>query len=510
MSRKLALYLVAILAFLILVLPFGYGDSASAETPGPAPTEETMRDVPTGVAGGSPSPPEASSTPAFTATPAATPSAGSGTAEVDPTSAPEEEELETTGEGVVETVGARTPVPTATAGVITEAVAVVAEVTSLDVVSFLGITAEDWINLGISILISLAGYVIGGWVFAKGLRALARRTATDFDDLLLDKIGRELSWLVAIPFFRLATNRLSSLGEGLRRFLFDVYYCLAVAVVLLIVWKVIDFAVEWVHNRIAADEDRKRLDPVIILVQRLSQGIACAMAVTILLGHFGINFTVLLASLGVIGLAVSLAAQDTLSDAISGVTILVDRPFRVGDRIEISDLGTWGDVVEIGMRSTRIHTRDNRLVIVPNSSIGKSQVVNYTFPDPRYRVQIHIGIGYGVDIETARRVIVDTVRHVEGVLPDKPVDALYVEMGESVMTFRVRWWIESYADTRRMFDRVNTALQEALDEARIEMPFQTYNVNLNLGPKAEIRFVEHSETSTGATTPSGDRGTPSQ
>ncbi|MHC4854527.1 MAG: hypothetical protein ACYTF5_21200, partial [Planctomycetota bacterium] len=119
-----------------------------------------------------------------------------------------------------------------------------------------------------------------------------------------------------------------------------------------------------------------------------------------------------------------------------------------------------------------------------------SQVVNYTFPDPRYRVQMDIGIGYGMDIEKTRRVIIDTVSHLDGVLKDKPVDALYNEMGESAMTFRVRWWIESYEDTRRIYDRVNTALQAALDGAAIEMPFTTYDVNLNLNGKDTAQFSQ--------------------
>jgi small-conductance mechanosensitive channel len=136
--------------------------------------------------------------------------------------------------------------------------------------------------------------------------------------------------------------------------------------------------------------------------------------------------------------------------------------------------------VDIGLRTTRIRTRDNRLVIVPNSVIGTNQVINYTYPDPQYRIQTHVGIAYGTDIEKARQIIVDTVRRVEGVLEDKPVDALYIEMGDSAMVFRVRWWIESYVDTRRMFDRVHTVLQNALDEAGIESPFPTQNLNLRL------------------------------
>ena len=166
------------------------------------------------------------------------------------------------------------------------------------------------------------------------------------------------------------------------------------------------------------------------------------LGAVILLDHFGVNVTGLAAILALVGFAVGLAAQDTISDMISGYIILIDQPFRVGDRIEIPNEDTWGDVVEIGTRTTRILTRDNTLVIIPNSSIANGQVRNYNYPDPTYRLQLDVGIGYGTDIEHVRKVLGDAVRGVEGVLPDKPVDVLYNEMGDSSMTIRVRWWID--------------------------------------------------------------------
>ena len=112
----------------------------------------------------------------------------------------------------------------------------------------------------------------------------------------------------------------------------------------------------------------------------------------------------------------------------------------------------------------------------------------------RDRHQIEIGIGYGQDIEQVRKILVDTVRQVEGVWPDKPVDALYVEMGPSAMIFRVRWWILSYVDTRRMFDRVNTALQAALDEAGIKTPFNTLDINILNMPGVLHKNAQPGET----------------
>jgi small-conductance mechanosensitive channel len=116
------------------------------------------------------------------------------------------------------------------------------------------------------------------------------------------------------------------------------------------------------------------------------------------------------------------------------------------------------------------------MVIIPNSSIGKSQVVNYTYPDPRFRAETEIGVAYGTNIEKMRTVIEGAVRGVEGVLPDKPVDIYYLKFGDSARQVRVRWWIDTYRDEKIMLDKVNAALELALDEAGIELPNITYDL----------------------------------
>jgi small-conductance mechanosensitive channel len=289
--------------------------------------------------------------------------------------------------------------------------------------------------------------------------------------------------LVALFILQFATVRLVFLRPGLRTLLLDIYFILILVLAFRILWRMIDLAKQWYSERAAQAGRADELAPVITLLDRVGRVILVVVGVTILLSQFGVNIAAVTAALGLGGLAFSLAARDTIADAIAGFIILVDRPFRIGDRIEIQGVGTWGDVADIGLRTTRIRTRDNRMVIVPNSVIGANQVINYTYPDPRYRIETHVGIAYGTDIETARRVIIQAVEKVEGVLPDRPVDALYNEMGDFAMVFRVRWWIESYVDTRRVIDRVHTALQHALDEAGIESPFPIQNVNLRLTSK---------------------------
>ncbi len=420
--------------------------------------------------------------PTLTATPQA-----EETPEVEATGPPEGEGPAQGEELLAEIVATRTPEPTATPDQVAQAVNQFTQATGLTWRSFLGLAAEDWINLVISLVLVLIGYGIGVLLTGVLLRWIARRTSAQVGEAITKAIGPRFRWLVLILVLSFAARRLTFLSAEIKTTLGDVFFALGLILSTLILWSLIDLAYDWQHAALKKAGRVDELDPVLILFTRIGRIVLVALSLSILLSYFGINVTALAAALGIGGLALSLAAQDTLSDAIAGFIILADRPYRVGDRIEIQGAGTWGDVVDIGLRTTRIRTRDNRMIIVPNSMIGKNQIINYTYPDPRYRIQTHVGIAYGTDIETARRVIVDAVRSLEQVLPDKPVDALYIEMGDSAMIFRVRWWIESYVDTRRVVDRVHTALQEALDAAGIESPYPIQNVNLQVGPETVDR-----------------------
>jgi small-conductance mechanosensitive channel len=386
-----------------------------------------------------------------------------------------------------EVVSTRTPMPTATPGFLAEEVSRIARERGLAGETYLGLTVEDWINLGVSLLIVLAGYLIGSWLIRHVLRRLVKRTTTKIDDRLLEASGPEVRWLVVILVLQFATVRLTFVNASLKIVLSDIYFVAGLSIAVRIVWHLIDLLNEEAMLRSTKAGRGDELAPLVTLLARLGRVVIAVIGIAILLSHFGVDVLVLAAALGVGGLALSLAAKDTVADAIAGFIVLVDQPYRIGDRIEIKGLGTWGDVVDIGLRTTRIRTRDNRMVIVPNSTIGTNEVINYSYPDPQYRIQTHVGVAYGTDNDTVEAVIVDAVRQVEGVLRDKPVDALYVEMGDYAMIYRVRWWIESYVDTRRMYHRVHRSLQKALDEAGIESPFPTQSLNLQVEPET----VEH-------------------
>ena len=368
--------------------------------------------------------------------------------------------------------------PTATPGVIYEVVNQVVEATNLDQTRFLNLSAADWINLAISlVLVFLMMTLISRLIFMV-LMKIAKRSATPYDVIYLKAIQPILRWLFNVFILYIATARLQFLSPVIKQWLRQIYVAAIIVLVAICLWKLADIIRLWYQEKTANLEERQRNDAAVTLGEVAIRAVILVAGLILFLNHFGVNVSALWTAIGIGGLALSLAAQDTLANMISGLIILLDQPFRTGDRIEIQELNTGGDVVSIGLRSTRIRTRDNRLVIVPNASISNNQVVNYTYPDPRYRIQTEVGVAYGTDLRLVRRVIIESLKGVEGIIADKPVEVLFMEWGDSEMVLRVRWWIESYVDARRSADRVNENIYQALEEAGVDMPFPTMSVEL--------------------------------
>lgn len=347
---------------------------------------------------------------------------------------------------------------------------------------FLGLSVAQWIKVGISIVSFL--FVLFFWrpivsfLVDKTLRRLTEKTETIIDDLVLEVIQFPLYLFVLLLLLDISFDSLHFITFSWGDWIGDLFFIFYLGVAFFFLGRLLNSLFFWYGEEISRRTETDLDKQLLPFFRRVAMIIIVMVATIILLSHFNIDITALVTTLGIGSLAIALAAQESLKDTISGFMIMLDRPFRIGDRIEIQDLNTWGDVVDVGLRSSRIRTRDNRMVIVPNSIIGKSLVVNYSYPDTQYRIEIQIGLAYGTDIKTARNIMVDTVKNVEGVLQDKLVEALFLEFGDSALNFRVRWWLDSYYDARRMFDRVNTALYYALTEAGIEIPNPQIDVHL--------------------------------
>lgn len=252
----------------------------------------------------------------------------------------------------------------------------------------------NWQEVGQAGLV-LATAVVLSWLFQFVLslvvKRLVRRTETHLDDAIIGAIRFPLQLVIVVIGLEIALNQLSDVPVGWRQEINRIFFVTYTLLVFIFLFRLLSGLADWYADEIAHRTETQLDDLYLDLFKRVSLLILTTVVIVIVLGHFGVEISALVTTLGIGSLAVALAAQETLRDMFAGFTILVDQPFKVGDRVELLDIDTWGDVQEIGMRSTRIRTRDNRMVTVPNSVIGKGLVVNYSVPNTVYRVETHGG-----------------------------------------------------------------------------------------------------------------------
>ena len=205
-----------------------------------------------------------------------------------------------------------------------------------------------------------------------------------------------------------------------------------------------------------------------LLVDKLCRYAVMLIGVVMAADQLGINVGAALAGLGVAGIAIGFAAQDSVANVISGILIFGDKPFQVGDWIETE--GQYGKVSDITLRTTRIRTTRNTYVVVPNKRIIDQTLENYS-KHGALRIDVPLGIAYKESVSEARKVLLDAVGGLDGLSVEHESDVVVTELGDSSVNLKVRVWIDSGDQNQATFFRVLETSKTALNEAGIEIPF---------------------------------------
>jgi small conductance mechanosensitive channel len=237
---------------------------------------------------------------------------------------------------------------------------------------------------------------------------------------------------------------------------------------------------------------RTRADPAAHdIATRLSKYAILGLGLVMAASQLGINVGSLLAGVGILGLAVGLAAQESLSNLVAGLTILWDRPFRIGDNVTVSE--TFGKVQEITLRTTRIRTVEQLDAILPNKEILNQKIVNHTL-NPMMRLGIPLGIAYHEDTRKAREVLLAAVKGHELLLEKPEPKVVVTALADSSVNLELRVWLrDPYTEREATFEMIELA-KIALDEAGIEIPFPQRTLHLPGG----VRLVRVRDEEGGA------------
>jgi MscS family membrane protein len=322
------------------------------------------------------------------------------------------------------------------------------------------------------------------WILAKIVRYLlitwgtrfAAFTATDLDDRILRRVTPPVSLLVIFAGLYFSIKSLP-LPEKVYAVVSGTVFVVNIIILTVIAYRMADEVLDWYAGRVAERTGTRLDQQVMPLLEKLVSIFLTGTALIITLKHFDYDILSIVTALGIGSLAIGMAAKDTLANMISGFTLMIDRPFRIGDRIQLTS-GKWGDVIDIGLRSTKIKTPDNTLLIIPNAELCNSTLINLAFPDIRTKGRINVGVAYGSDVESVKDILVATAAGMPEVMKDPVPEAFFVSFGDSAINLSLFFWVEDYARVFPVTDLLNSSILQRFRDEGIQIPYPTRTVML--------------------------------
>ena len=282
---------------------------------------------------------------------------------------------------------------------------------------FYGNSILNWaIAVGILIL-SFVVVKMLYWIFSNVIRRLTSKTKTNLDDVLIDKLEKPLTYLVLILGYWISIHYLV-FKEEVELALENVAYFLLVIDVTAILSRIVDALITEIIMPISEKSDSSFDNQLIPVIQKGVRSIIWILGIIIGLDNIGFDITAMIAGLGIGGLALALAAQDSVKNIFAGLMIFLDKPFRIKDRIQVD--GFDGIVEEVGLRSTRLRTLEGRIVTIPNSRFTDNSVTNVT-SQPTLKVKLNLGLTYDTDevqMQKAIDILEDIVKNQEAITDD--------------------------------------------------------------------------------------------
>lgn len=343
----------------------------------------------------------------------------------------------------------------------------------------LGIAIWQSISAFILLLVGLVLRKVSDFVFEKKLIPFFEKTPFEFDNLLATAISKPLGYLILLCSISGAFAVLPIPTEpDVQAFIFGTLKVFMVATIVWFMFRAVDVGVQYLAG-LAERTESKLDDQLIPLIRKALKGtigIICSVWVIQLLGY---SVSSLIAGLGIGGLAVALALQDTLSNFFGSVFIFLDRPFRLGDWIRLGDVE--GIVEDIGFRSTRIRTWPATLVTIPNKTVASAMVDNWS-KMPKRRVSQTVGVTYETTPEEMERAV-SSIRNI--IESDDGVDKEYIvvrftDFGASSLNILLYYFTRAvaFADHLATKERINLAVMRALSKLGLSIAFPTQTVHL--------------------------------
>ncbi len=314
-------------------------------------------------------------------------------------------------------------------------------------------------------------------IFINFLFRLVKKTKTNIDDKIIETIHKPLYYSllfvglrfsISIKNFYLSQNIIFVITAALKT--------ISILLWSVALFKIFILLINW---SVSKSTNSKLINSKLLpLFDNLSKIVIFSGAAYLVMVSWGINPVGWLASAGVLGIVLGLAAKDTIANLFSGIFIMVDSPYKEGDYINL-DSGERGYVMSIGIRSTRIMTRDDIEITIPNSVIANAKIINESGgPHENERVRLSVGVAYGSDVDLVKNILVDIAKNSELISQKFEPRVRFREFGDSSLNFQLLFWIDKPEARGRTLDALNTAIYKEFNNNNIEIPFPQRTVHL--------------------------------
>jgi MscS family membrane protein len=314
------------------------------------------------------------------------------------------------------------------------------------------------------------------FVFGRVALRIAKRTPTNLDEELIHRSSFPLTILAFLFSLRITLEEVT-LEPYIEEMFVSLIYTFIVFCFAYLIYVVVNTIVIHGIKKVTRKTRSNIDDSIVPLINGVLNISIIVLAILYVASIWGIQIAPLLAGLGIAGIAVALALQPILSNIFSGVAMILDQSVRVNDLVYL-DEKTKGRIMKIGIRTTKIKTFDNELVIVPNNKLAESIIQNVALPEPKSRAVVPFSVAYGSDIAKVKKIVLKELNAMKIVEKTPEPMVRFIEMADSGLNFKAYYYVSSFENRFESIDEANTRIYNALNKSGIEIPFPQMDVYL--------------------------------
>ena len=318
-------------------------------------------------------------------------------------------------------------------------------------------------------LFSLIVFKITAELIKFSSKKIAERTKTEIDNIIINRWNWPINFLIFIASLFLAIKEIT-FTESVVRTINHIIITATTLTLAYLVYVILDVTFIRIGRKLTSKTQTPVDDTIINIAHSSLKAAFVVIAILYTLSTWGVEISPLLASLGIAGVAVALAMQQTLSNVFAGIALIMDKTIRVGDIVKL-DTGEMGEVYSISLRSVRIKTFDNEMIIIPNSVVANAKIQNLLQPDPTIRVNIDFSVEYGVDPEYVKRIVLEELSNMQIIDKTKEIRILFLGMGENSLNFRAMFWVDHIDKRWPAHQEALTKIYRRLYKEEIGIPF---------------------------------------